>query len=140
MLLKLQEIVFVAPKAKPIEPIKSQKPASFDSVPSTSSGYRGKNSQKNSAFNHKIPQSQMIASSDLKKEIMESTQAIMFDDFESEIKNNSVNSTFRNRQDISSNNIVFISGTVNQNSIVLICYSTIVLICSYLMTYKYICR
>lgn len=106
----LQEVHFVSPH--PV--IKKGKPSpSINPVPSTSSGSQGLPQKKD---NKKYPappvQSQIMGSSELQKEIEESTQALMFDDFEENIKSNNVhNSTFRPRQDGSDKNIVLLAGT-----------------------------
>ncbi|XP_014210821.1 uncharacterized protein LOC106641092 [Copidosoma floridanum] len=53
--------------------------------------------------------SQMLASSDSKKEIVVSTQALRFDEFERNVKSNSHNSTFRTRPESTSGNVVLVS-------------------------------
>lgn len=98
---------------------KSTKSTSSDPKPSTSSGLRGggfaiSSSQNRNGF-VSVSQSQTLASSDIDREIIESTQAIMFDDFENDMKGNSHNSTFRSRQEASQNSVVLVTGILCQN-------------------------
>jgi hypothetical protein len=90
--------------------IDSYKSLYSDSGPSTSTGFKGsKHVQRNSGM-AQVMQSQLLGSSDVSKEIIESTQAIMFDDFESNLRCGSHNSTFMKRQDAQKKNIVLVSG------------------------------
>ncbi|XP_016836577.1 uncharacterized protein LOC100679381 isoform X2 [Nasonia vitripennis] len=107
-----EEAVFKTPMVRS-DSTKSTVSTSSDPKPSTSSGVRGggffiTSSQSRSGFNS-VAQSQMLASSDIDREIIESTQAIMFDDFENDIKGNSHNSTFRSRQETSQNSVVLVT-------------------------------
>lgn len=82
----------------------------MDSFLPTTSGFNGSSQNRNNKA-HSAPQSQVMGSSELQKEIMESTQAIMFDDFEDKIKSNDMhNSTFRPRPDDTSKNVVLVAG------------------------------
>lgn len=99
---------------QPVAPIKKSPKYStpLESFPSTSSGSGSKGSIQQRQF--PIAASQIISShhpSEFDKEIIESTQAIMFDDFESNIKDN-MNSTLINRQHASQKNVVLVSGNV----------------------------
>ncbi|XP_058802364.1 uncharacterized protein LOC131670639 [Phymastichus coffea] len=100
-----EEKVFVQPQPI-VNPKKSPKYSTpLESFPSTSSGFRG------CARYCPIVASQVISSnhcSDIDKEIIESTQAIIFDDFQTNIKVN-MNSTLINGQAASQNNIVMVS-------------------------------
>ncbi|XP_011498990.1 PREDICTED: uncharacterized protein LOC105363094 [Ceratosolen solmsi marchali] len=103
-----EEVIFIPPKPKG-ESNRLSKNLYSDAIPSTSSGFRGgANLQKDYSVS-RVTQSQVLGCSDVNKEIIESTQAIVFDDFESNIKSNSHNSTFLKREDSSSNNVVLVS-------------------------------
>lgn len=111
-MLFLQEAIFKTPMARS-DSSKSTASTSSDPKPSTSSGLRGGfviTTSQRQGRSDCVSQSQMLASSEIDREIIESTQAIMFDDFENDIKGNSHNSTFRSRQEATQNNVVLVTG------------------------------
>lgn len=108
---------------KPMQPQELTKstssPLLYSSASTSSSGnnraYRSNSvaaRQKNSNGPDIEIQSQMLgSSSEVSKEIVELTQALMYDGFENDrVQNACMNSTFHNRQDVPKNNMVLVSG------------------------------